>query len=447
MAEYLVVSDAVSPIADGEAASAVSGLARALVAAKHQVTLLSLAAPEDVARLAGMARRLRTVTASAGGTAVELPLYEGQVAQYHLYVLGAPVVNRGQSAALLASGAASLARDGLLKPAVLIGWGETSAVSVSVLEAPRRLFVLPAGTACPPLTASEREALGPNAELEAIAAESLMTLGAADADAVVVPSPSSQAALERDAALSARASDQPIVAVRLGSDEPPFDPASDSTLPATYSVEKPAGKAECRRALARRASLALGPRTLLLTTAPLDAATAGKAVLEALARLVRLDVAIAVPAGGDRALTDRAAVLAIEHPGKLALVSPAMTGGGRALLAGADALLLTDADDHTGRPAGFALRYGTLPIAPEGGANADYLVDQDPISDTGCALLYSPVQPFEIEGAVRRALALRGNALVWQALVPSLMLAAPRWSGTVAALESIEPLAAGLLAV
>jgi hypothetical protein len=446
MAEYLVVTDAVSPISEGDAASAVRGLARALVDAKHQVTILSLAAPEHVARLPGMARRLRTVTASAGGTTVELPLYEGQVAQSQLYVLGAPAVNRGQTAALLASGAASLAQSGLLKPGVLIGWGETSAVAVSVLEAPRRLFVLPAGTACPPLSPAERTALGPNAELEAIAAESLMALGAADADAVVVPSPSSQAALERDAALAARASDQPIVAVRLGCDEPPFDPASDATLAAPYSPESAGGKALCRRALARRASLALGPRTLLLVTAPLSGATEGKAVLEALARLARLDIAIAVPAGGDRTLTDRAAVLAIEHPGKVAVVSEAMTGGDRALLAGADALLLADPDDHTARPAGFALRYGTLPIAPEGGANADYVVDHDPVSGTGCALLYSTIDPFQIEGAVRRAVALRANAEVWQALVPSLMLAAPRWSSTVTALEGIEPPVAAALA-
>ena len=62
------------------------------------------------------------------------------------------------------------------------------------------------------------------------------------------------------------------------------------------------------------------------------------------------------------------------------------------------------------------------------------------------ALLYAPIEPFEIEGAVRRALALRGNAEVWQALVPSLMLAAPRWAGTVTALEAIEPPAAGAVA-
>jgi hypothetical protein len=441
MSEYLVVSDAVVPVAESETASAVGGLARALVASKHRVTLLSLAAPELAERIPGMARRLRTVSASAGGVNYELPLFEAQIAQAQLYVLGAPLENRGHTAAILASGAASLAQSGLFKPDVLIGWGETSAVSVSSLGAPRRLFVLPAGTSCPPLTAVERQALGPNAELEALAAESLVSLGAADADAVVVPSPSSRARLERDAAMAARASDQPIVAIRLGCDEAPHDPSSDGSLAAPFSVESPGGKALCRRALARKASLALGPRTLLLVTAPLTEGHHGKAMLEALARIARLDVAVAVRAGGDRTLTDRAAVLAIEHPGKLAVVSDAAAGGERALLAGADAILFGDDDDHTGRAAGLALRYGALPIAAEGGANADYLVDHDEASRTGCALLYSPVEPFEIEAAVRRALTLRTSpdAEVWQNLVPSLLAAAPTWAGTAAALEGLEP--------
>jgi hypothetical protein len=439
MAEYLVVSDAVSPIAESEAASAVGGLARALVASKHRVTLLSLAAPELAARIPGMARRLRTVSASAGGVSFELPLFEAQVAQSQLYVLGAPLENRGHTAAILASGAASLAASGLFKPDVLIGWGETSAVSVSALGAPKRLFVLPAGTGCPPLTAVERQALGPNSELEALAAESLLSLGAADADAVVVPSPSSRAALERDSAMAARASDQPIVAVRMGCDEPPYDPSSDSSLAAPFGIESPGGKALCRRALARRTSLALGPRTLLLATGPISEERHGKAMLEALARIARLDVAVVVRAGGDRALTDRAAVLAIEHPGKVAVVSDATAGGDRALLAGVDAYLLADDDDHTGRAAGFALRYGALPIAPEGGANADYLVDYDETSRTGAALLFSPVEPFEIEAAVRRALALRSNADVWQSLMLSLLSSAPTWAATAAAIEVLEP--------
>jgi hypothetical protein len=441
MAEYLVVSDAVSPVADGEDALSVAGLARALVASKHRVTVLSLAAPETVARVPGMARRLRTVAASAGGASFELPLFEGRVplSQAELYVLGAPVGNRGHVASVLATAAASLAKDGLLKPTVLIAWGETAAESLATVTAELSLFVLPTGVAGPPLTAEERAALGPNAALDALSSDSLAALGAAGADTVVVPSPSSREMLARDPALAARASDQPLVAVRFGCDEAPHDPSSDPALPVSYGPETPAGKAESRRALARRGSLALGPRTLLLTTPPLSAARGGKALIEALARVVRLDVAVAVPAGGDRALTDQAAVLGIEHPGKIAVIAEAGPGSQRVVLAGADAILLADIDDHTGRAAGLALRYGVLPLVPEAGADADYLVDYDSASGTGCALLYSKVEPFEIEGAARRALALRANADAWQSLVKALMLSAPRWGATPAMLEALEP--------
>jgi hypothetical protein len=441
MAEYLVVSDSVSPVADGEDALAVAGLARALMAAKHQVRVLSIASPETVSRVPGMARRLRTVSASAAGSSFELPLFEGRVplSQAELYVLGAPVGNRGHVASVLATAAASLAKDGLLKPSVLIAWGETAAESLATITAELRLFVLPTGLAGPPLNAEERASLGPNAALDALSSDSLAALGAAGADTVVVPSPSSLAALERDPALAARASDQPLVAVRFGCDEAPHDPASDPALPTAYGPDALAGKAENRKALARRTSLALGPRTLLLTTPALSSGRGGKAVVEALARIVRLDVAVAVPAGGDRTLTDQIAVLGIEHPGKIAIVPEGGPAGARTLLAGADAILLSDVDDHTGRAAGLALRYGVLPLVPEAGADADYLVDYDSASGTGCALLYSTVEAFEIEGAARRALSLRSNADAWQSLVKALMLSAPRWAATVAMLEALEP--------
>ncbi len=436
MSEYLVVVDAVAPVAQGEPAVTAAGLAQALVGAKHKVTLLSLAASDHVAQLPGMARRLRTVAATARGAALDLPLFEGRSGQAHLYVLGTAMEDRGYAGAVLASAAASLARDGLVKPDVIIGWGEASAASLSTVGASTRLFVLPTGVAGKALNAREWEALGPEA-LDPLGVRSLAALGAAGAEAVVVPSPSSVRTLEGEPALSGRASDQPLVAARFGCDEPPFDPANDPALPTGFSADAPAGKADCRRALARRTSLALGPRTLLLATGPLDAERGGQAVVNALGRLAKLDVAIVVAAGGDRALTDQANVLAIEHPGKVAVLGGGTPGGDRLLLAGADAYLSTDERDQTGRATGLALRYGTLPIALDRGASSDFLVDHDASSATGSALLVTLTEPFELEGAARRALALKADADRWQDLVRALMRSAPRWSTTVAHLEAL----------
>jgi hypothetical protein len=45
--------------------------------------------------------------------------------------------------------------------------------------------------------------------------------------------------------------------------------------------------------------------------------------------------------------------------------------------------------------------------------------------------------PFEIESAVRRAIALRADGDHWTTLVGRLFAAAPRWSTTAAAVEAI----------
>ena len=100
-------------------------------------------------------------------------------------------------------------------------------------------------------------------------------------------------------------------------------------------------------------------------------------------------------------------------------------------------MFLADATDLTGRPASLALRYGALPLAPDAGANGDYLVDRDVASQTGCGLLYAPADPWGGVGAIQRAIALRTNVELWQPLLASLMRAAPRWSATAASLEAI----------
>jgi hypothetical protein len=167
-------------------------------------------------------------------------------------------------------------------------------------------------------------------------------------------------------------------------------------------------------------------------------------LLEVLGQLAGLDAAVVVRAGRDRALAERAKVLAIENPGKIAVIpatgpSDARAGAihDRELLAAADLLLLTNADDLTGRAAGLALRYGALPVAPDAGAFGDFLVDYDPVSATGNALLYAPGNSFELLGAIRRGISLRLSSERWAALTASLLRSAPRWAATVAVIESL----------
>ena len=113
---------------------------------------------------------------------------------------------------------------------MIVAWGEAAAAVLPAIQATCRVFVLPTGTWGPPLSASERAALDPNAPDLAMAKGSLAGLGAIDANFVVFPSPSSAQIFATAREFSFRASDQPVLAVRFGCDEAPHDPATDPAL-------------------------------------------------------------------------------------------------------------------------------------------------------------------------------------------------------------------------
>jgi hypothetical protein len=435
--EFLIIADAVAPLAEGESPLAAIGLSRALAAAGHRTTVLSLGSASAIERVPGLAKRLRTIRASVGEESFDLNLYEGMAAlsKAELLVIAAEPGDRGRTAALLGSAVKSLSADGLIAPEVTIGWGETSAAALSATSAAIRLFALPSGRVGPALS-GDQDWVTTAAENGGTAG-SLAALGSLSANAILAPSPSAARAVESDPGLAARAADEPFVALRFGSDDPPHDPASDPALPASYSASSLDGKLECRRALARRCALALGPRTLLVSTGPLRANGNAEAILAALARLDGYDVSVAIPASGDPELVDRAQVLAIEHPGRIAVVAEDDPAEERRIRAASDAILLGDPDDRTGRAAGTALLYGTLPITVETGAARDYLVDYDPRSATGTAILFKTGGAFEIESAIRRAIALRSDANLWPALVKGLFNSAPRWASTAAIVEEV----------
>ena len=441
--EYLLIADAVVPLAGGPSAVAAAGLGRALAASGRKTTILSLGSNEAAGAVPGLARRLRTVPTSVGDKTYDLSLYEGRglLSDARLLVLGVPPLGRAETAALLASAVKSLSADALIAPEVVIGWGETTAAALSATAASVRLFALPTGRLGPPLSADETRLLGPLLLGDDSASRSLVALGSLGANAIFAPSPSAARANETDPALATRPSDEPFVAVRFGCDDPPHDPATDGALPANYSATALTGKADCRRALARRCSLALGPRTLLLAVGPLFRDEGAEAILSGLERLAPYDVVTVVAPRGDQDLVERARRLAIEHPGRIALLPAADTGdeaaNDRFARAAADAILLGDDHDQAGRSTGLALLYGTLPLAPDTGANRDYLVDYDERSGTGHAILYTRATPFEIESAVRRAIAARADGDLWTALVKALFASAPRWSSTAAAVDEL----------
>jgi len=433
------VGDAISPLVAGESPSALSGLTRALAASGAQVTVVTLAAPDSMASIPGLARRLRTFQVLSGSDAQEVAFYEGRahLSQANLVVVGAKPVNRGQTAGILADAVKVLMADALLKVDVAVAWGEGAAWALSFAQAGSRVFVLPSGRTAEELSESELAVLGANgAFAQTMGARSLAAVGAAYANVIVVPSPFASELLEKDRALVSRASDEACVPIRFGADDPPNDPSSDSVQTASFSAKSIAGKVDCRRALTKRYSLTVGPRTLVLGVAPLRSGKGGEEVFRALAMLAALDVVVVVPADGDSDLTERVRRLSVQSPGRLVVMEPG-DGQHRVLRGAADAFLCADPDDRTGRAAALAQRYGALPIVLDSGASHDFLVDYDSASHTGTAILIGGLEPWQIEGAVRRATALKNGVDVFPEICQRLMETAPVWSRTASLFDEI----------
>lgn len=403
------------------------------------MTVISLANPAALSAVPGLARRLRTFTALSGSSPREVPLYEGRapLSQANFLVAGAEPANRSEAVGILADAVRAAADQGLPKIDVAIGWGEVAAWALCFAPATSRMFVLPSGRVGAPLDEREFEVLSATgAFAQAVGSRSLAAVGAAYSNIIVAPSPCSAHLLENDAALAGRASDEPCVAVRFGADDPPFDPATDGTLIANFSPKSMAGKLECRRALTKRYSLTVGPRTLLLGVAPLRAGKGGIEVLKALPELAGLDVAVVVSSEGDPDIVERVRRLAVQSPGRLAVME-ADEAQGRILRAAADAVLFPDADDRTGRAPALAQRYGCLPIALDAAAGRDFLVDYEPMSRTGTAILLGGLEPFEIAGAVRRAVMLKNEPEGFPDVSKRLAELAPAWSQTASAFDEI----------
>ncbi len=409
MADYFIVADRLFPLSSEDAGRLAFGLGRGLTAHGHGVTALSLASPAACAAVPGLARRLRPVLVDQGGTKREFTLFEGRPSQStaQVYVLAADASDLLDCAALLAGATASLVRDEIVKPQIVVGWGEASAAALGEVPAAFKFFALPEG-----------------APVSAV----LAAAGTLASDALVTTSATAARVIEADPATGARASDQPILVARMGCDEPPNDPGSDPSLAQVFSAQAPSGKRECRKALARRLALSLGPQTLLCATGPLHHGNGGREIVAALPKLVGLDIVVALSGHGDPALLDQARVVAIEHPGRIAVHPDGGEDARRQILAGADALWLAGGEDLTGRAAGLGLRYGALPVVPASGAFADFLVDFDAGSATGNALLFAPGDEFEMVGALRRAIALRAEVDQWNAVVVTLMRTAPIWA-------------------
>ncbi len=267
---------------------------------------------------------------------------------------------------------------------------------------------------------------------------SLLKAGIVYADAVTTVSPTyareiqtPEQGMGMEGVLLRRSED--LFGILNGMDESRWNPETDPHLPARYSAEDMAGKAECKRALIRETELeqALELRPLIGMVSRLDHQKGIDLLVEALEPLAALGTGLVVLGTGDRALEDRLRAAARSHRGRVAVRIGFDEALAHRITAGADVFLVPSRYEPCGLTQLHAMRYGTVPVVRSTGGLKDTVEAYDPESGRGTGFEFREADPQALLRAAEQAVLLFHRSERWSALQRAAMV--PRFSWDVSA--------------
>jgi starch synthase len=220
-----------------------------------------------------------------------------------------------------------------------------------------------------------------------------------------------------------------------GIDTELWDPASDASLPTTFSRDDLAGKAVCRADLASRHALDPdGP--IFGMVGRLDPQKGFDLVTAAAERLVADGGRLIVLGTGAHELVADLQTLAARMPDRIVVLDRFDRDEARRIYAGADAFLMPSRFEPCGQGQMIALRYGTIPVVRRTGGLADTVFDADAQPD-GNGFVFSPEEPEALLDAARRTIAAWRDRPRWAGLMARGMAIDHSWDGPAAEYEAM----------
>src|SRR3954462_5383447 len=249
---------------------------------------------------------------------------------------------------------------------------------------------------------------------------SFLKAGIAFADALNTVSPtyareiqSAQHGCGMDGLLRKRAAD--LSGILNGIDTTGWDPSADPLIPQRYDAGSLERKALDKEALQRRMGLHVEPGTPLFGSVGRLTQQKGIAVLLAAADELAVLGQLAVLGKGEREHESALRLLALRHPGRIAVQIGFDEGLAHLIEAGADAFLLPSRFQPPGLNQMYSQRYGTPPIVRATGGLADT------VEDGVTGFVFERLEKEDLLGAVRRAAALWRDPSGWRAMQRAAM--------------------------
>lgn len=213
-----------------------------------------------------------------------------------------------------------------------------------------------------------------------------------------------------------------------GIDVKTFDPETDKLIAANYSAKKPAGKADCKKALSAELGLDEGNEPIIGIVTRFVSHKGIDLIRCVFEEVVRMGAKFAVLGSGERIYEDFFREMAARFPGKVSVTLGFVPELSRKIYAGADMFLMPSQSEPCGLAQMISMRYGTVPIVRETGGLRDSVRDNG--GENGNGFTFKTYNANDMLDAVKRAKNDYDSKKEWNALVKRAMTCDYSWSAS-----------------
>ena len=210
-----------------------------------------------------------------------------------------------------------------------------------------------------------------------------------------------------------------------GIDQKVWDPANDPQIPAAFTVDDPAGKAECKREVQRVFGLTEDAKVPLFAMAARLVTQKGLDLVLQSPALLALGAQFVFIGAGEVRFEQALADLARQHPSRIALNTGFTDRLEHLLMAGSDFLLMPCQYEPCGLTQMRSQRYGTIPVVRRVGGLADT------VEDGATGFVFEPYHPESLLGAVLRGIDCYANPAEWDRVRRNAMAGDFGWERSV----------------